>query len=590
MNQASAKVKAVIFSSTIKLAVFTFFVNILLLIQPIYMLQIYDRVLLSASIETLLYISIIAAAALLLMGILDSIRNLLASRMAAKLEVAIGADALVASINSPRASIGDIQPLRDLGVCRNFISGRAIFAYLDLPFAPLFIGILYFIHPKLFWMTVAGAALLLLVAACNEWLTRRASTEASEHGFAATMAAQSFVRNGDSLKAMGMVGNVIGAWGREEAASLAALDRMNRTNALLSGLSRTLRLGLQLAVLGYGGYLVLAEQLTAGMIFASALISGRGLQPIDQVIGGWRSLTEARRSWKRLSKALERVPSHEAMELPDPVGRLDLEQIVVFPPNDPFGTPLLKGVSVKMEQGTSTVVLGSSGAGKTTLLRSIIGAIEPRSGTVRIDGADIRSYSGDRLGQYVGYLSQEVDLFPGTIAENIARFNVDAEPAKIVAAACSAQVHDLILKLPKGYDTRIGPGGLQLSGGQRQRIGLARAMFGQPRILLLDEPNANLDMEGEAALERALESAKASGTTVIVVSQRRPIADKADMVLIMRDGAVEDFGPREEVIARQAKKVRAIQEALSQKQPPTPQPFVASPFPKVVYGTAKPQR
>lgn len=587
MNQTSAKARAVIISGTMKLAVFAFFVNILLFIQPIYMLQIYDRVLLSGSIETLLYISVMAMGALLLLGVLDSLRNVLASRMAARLEVAVGADALIASINGSRASIGDIQPLRDLSVCRNFLSGRAVFAYLDLPFAPLFIGILYFIHPKLFWMTVAGAMLLLLVAVVNEWLTRHASAEAAEHGLAASLAAQSFVRNGESLKAMGMTGNVITAWGKEEAASLAAQDRMNRTNALLAGLSRTLRLGLQLAILGYGGYLVLEQQLTAGMIFASALISGRGLQPIDQVIGGWRSLMEARRAWKRLHKALDRNPRRDAMELPDPVGRLELEQVVVFPPHDPFGAPLLKGVSATMPQGTRTVILGPSGAGKTTFLRAIVGVLEPRTGTVRIDGADVRSYNTDKLGRHIGYLAQDVDLFPGTIAENVARFDPDADPAAIVAAARKAQVHDLILKLPKGYDTRIGPGGLQLSGGQRQRIGLARAMFGEPRILLLDEPNANLDADGEAALERALESARTDGTTVVIVSQRRAIADNADMILIMRDGTVEDTGPRPEVFARQAKKARALQDVLAQKKQPATPPVVAGRFPTVIYGTAK---
>ncbi|MFN3764432.1 MAG: type I secretion system permease/ATPase [Aliihoeflea sp.] len=539
------------------LGVFTFIANMLLLVQPIYMLQVYDRVLTAASLETLLYVSLLAGVALILLGIVDAIRNILAGRIAAKLAVAAGGEVLQASMKGPRATLGDVQPLRDLAAVRNFIAGRAIFAYLDLPFAPIFIGILYFIHPQLFWLTVAGAAVLIVLAVTNDWWTRSSTAKAGERSMAASLAAQSFVRNSETLNAMGMVGNVTEAWGKEEAASLQSLERANLTNAIVSGISRALRMALQLAILGYGGYLVLQQEMTAGMIFASAIISGRGLQPIDQVIGGWRNLTDTLRADKRLRAALGSVNRSEAMSLPAPAGRIDLENVVVFPPNNPTGDPLLKRVTASIPAGSFCVVLGPSGAGKTTLMRAAIGAIEPRSGVVRIDGADIRSRDLESLGRHVGYLAQNVDLLPGTVAQNIARFDAAADPAEIVNAAELAQVHQLILTLPSGYDTRIGPGGAELSGGQKQRIGLARAMFGKPSLLFLDEPNASLDLEGERALERALAAASKSGTTLLIVTQRPAIVDHADLIMIMREGAVEDFGPRLEVLARQKRQMRA---------------------------------
>ncbi|MCT7378479.1 type I secretion system permease/ATPase [Chelativorans sp. EGI FJ00035] len=569
---------------------FTFIVNLLLLVQPIYMLQIYDRVLLSASSETLIYISVIAAGTLLLLGIIDSVRAIMAGRLASRLEVVAGADALLASMAGPRASLGDVQPLRDLHTVRGFISGRGLFNFLDLPFAPIFIGLLYLIHPNLFWLTIMGAIVLVAVAIANQWASTKSMGDAVTGQMNATLAAQAFVRNAESLRAMGMSRNIVRRWGADEALSLAAQDRTNRVNALFAGFSRVLRLGLQIATLGYGGYLVLAGEMTAGMIFAASLISGRGLQPIDQVIGNWRGFVEARKAWKRLTEALTAARTVEPRtHLPPPQGEVSFEAVIVFPPageaagrdGTHAGEPLLKRVSATIPASTCVAVLGPSGAGKTTLMRTLIGAVEPRSGAVRIDGADIRNWDPEQLGQYIGYLAQEVELMPGTVAQNIARFDPEASGETIIRAAQMAQVDDLVLKFPKAYDTTIGPGGLQLSGGQRQRVGLARAFFGKPRILVLDEPNANLDINGEKALERALAVAKSEGITVLIATQRRSVVEKADRIMVLYDGILEDYGLREEVFQRQAEKMQAAREEQQHSASKAPRRVVPGQFASV---------
>jgi PrtD family type I secretion system ABC transporter len=573
------------------LVVFTFVVNLLLLVQPIYMLQVYDRVLPSASFETLVYITIFAGGVLVLLGIIDSIRAIIAGRLASRLGVVAGADALLASMAGPRASLGDVQSIRDLHTVGGFVSGRALFAFLDLPFAPFFIGILYLIHPTLFWLTAGGAAVLAVVALANQWAGTGAAADAATRQMKATLAAQAFVRSAESLMAMGMSRNIIGAWGSDEALSLAAQDRVNVINALFAGLSRALRLGLQIAILGYGGYLVLAGEMTAGMIFAASLISGRGLQPIDQVIGGWKGFVEARKAWIRLLAAAR--PAAARTDLPDPQGSVSFEAVIVFAPNADAagragaqaGEPLLKRISAAVPAGACVAVIGPSGAGKSTLMRTLIGAIEPRSGAVRIDGADIRNWDRDRLGRHIGYLSQEVELLPGTVAQNIARFDPDAPGEAIIRAAGRAQVHDLIQKLPNGYDTMIGPAGLRLSGGQRQRVGLARAFFGDPKILILDEPNANRDTEGDKALERALEMARANGITVLIVTQRRQIVEKADRIMVLRDGILEEYGLSEDVFQRQAEKAQAARKAQQNgADRNVPRPVVAGRFTGVVDG------
>jgi PrtD family type I secretion system ABC transporter len=541
--------------SLIEIGIFSTIANVLLLISPLYLLQVYDRVLPASSMNTLVYLTLFAVGGLAVLGILELVRSLYANRFAARFDVQLGSAAFIAAMNGSRAGLGDVQPLRDLATIRSFIASRALFFLFDLPFGPFFILLLYFIHPLLFAITLAGTAVMVAVALLNQAATSRSGREAGDTLAATMNFAQTFARNFETVRALGMVSSIVEFWGGRFSDSLRASDKVARSNAVYGGLSRTIRMVLQLAVLGVGAYLVLLEEMTAGMIFAASIISGRALQPLDQIVGSWRQVIDASQAWKRIS-ALAKLDSIEkpvSVELPAPKGVLALEQVVYFLPNaDPGAPPLIKRVSFAADAGEIVAIIGPSQAGKSTLARLIVGAIKPRSGVVRIDGADIQSWESDQIGRHMGYLSQEVELFPGTISQNIARFEADPSDEKIIAAAQRAQVHKLILGLANGYATVIGPMGVRLSGGERQRIGLARAFYGDPKILVLDEPNANLDAEGEAALEQAIITARLEKRTVLIITHRPSIAAKCDRVLMLRDGQIELYGPAQDVLQRLA--------------------------------------
>jgi ATP-binding cassette subfamily C protein len=541
--------------SLIEIGIFSTIANVLLLISPLYLLQVYDRVLPASSMNTLVYLTLFAVGGLAVLGILELVRSLYANRFAARFDVQLGSAAFIAAMNGSRAGLGDVQPLRDLATIRSFIASRALFFLFDLPFGPFFILLLYFVHPLLFAITLAGAVVMVAVALLNQAATSRSGREAGDTLAATMNFAQTFARNFETVRALGMVSSIVEFWGGRFSDSLRASDKVARSNAVYGGLSRTIRMVLQLAVLGVGAYLVLLEEMTAGMIFAASIISGRALQPLDQIVGSWRQVIDASQAWKRIS-ALAKLDSIEkpvSVELPAPKGVLALEQVVYFLPNaDPGAPPLIKRVSFAADAGEIVAIIGPSQAGKSTLARLIVGAIKPRSGVVRIDGADIQSWESDQIGRHMGYLSQEVELFPGTISQNIARFEADPSDEKIIAAAQRAQVHKLILGLANGYATVIGPMGVRLSGGERQRIGLARAFYGDPKILVLDEPNANLDAEGEAALEQAIITARLEKRTVLIITHRPSIAAKCDRVLMLRDGQIELYGPAQDVLQRLA--------------------------------------
>ncbi len=536
----------------LEIGIFSFAINLLMLVVPIYMLQIYDRVLPSASVETLTYLSIMAVVALGLMASLDVVRGLYAARLAVGVDIAHTRQAMLAAMHSDRASLGDIQPVRDLAAIRGFLGSRMVFALFDLPFAPLFILLLWFVHPALFALTAIGAVLLAGLAVANQIATARWARRGAESDLAALSTAQSFTRHADTLRAMGMAANAVEAFGADHARSLDASDRISGTNALFAGLSRFVRLSLQIAVLGVGALLVLRSDMTAGMIFAASIISGRGLQPIDQLIGGWRHYVDVHAAWRRFGKAIATQDmSRQPIDLPAPEGMLRFEGVhYAAAGSDAAPRPLLKRIGVDVPAGAVVGIVGPSGAGKSTLARMAVGAIAPTSGCVRIDGADIAHWAPENLGRHIGYLPQDLDLLPGTIAQNIARFDPDARDAAVIDAAKRAEVHDVIQAMPDGYATRIGPRGMTLSGGQRQRIGLARALFGRPRLLVLDEPNAHLDDAGEQALERAIDLARDAGATVLIVTQRKSILRKVDRLLILNAGVVEDYGPRADVLGR----------------------------------------
>jgi PrtD family type I secretion system ABC transporter len=555
--------------SLVEIGIFCLILNLLVLVQPIYMLQVYDRVLTSANTNTLYYLTIIAVVSLGLMGLLEIVRQNYANRMAARLEPAYGAAALMAASQSANASLGDVQPLRDLAAVRAFLSSKLLFALFDVPFAPLFLVVLYLIHPGICLLTIFGVVILALVTWLNQVGTERGSKEMMEKSIAAMLTAQAFARSAETVRAMGMERNAVERWGESQAESMRALDHVNGVNSFYGGLSRGLRLFLQIATLGLGAYYVLQNEMTGGMIFASSLISSKAMQPLDQLIGSWRQITETNAAWKRLKLSMAGVADRgkAVTELPDPKGDMLAENLVYHAPSAlRGGEPLLKRLNFRIPAGSSVAVVGPSGAGKSTLARLLVGAIDPTMGSVRIDGADIKQWDRQKLGEHIGYLSQEADMLPGTVAENIARFTPGASDEDIVNAAKMASVHELILALPAGYNTLLGPGGLTLSGGQRQRIGLARAFFGKPSILVLDEPNANLDAEGDAALDRALQEARNSGATVIIITQRKAAAERADRIMIIRDGTIEDYGPKAVVAENQNRKMQEMQRRVQNPQ------------------------
>ncbi|MBX3532195.1 MAG: type I secretion system permease/ATPase [Rhizobiaceae bacterium] len=571
---ASQQISSIIRRAVVEIGIFSAATNVLVLVTPLYLLQVYDRVLVASSLETLVYISLMALAGLGVLGVIEVVRGQYASRAAARIDAAFGADLLLSAMEAPRAAAGDVQPLRDLATVRAFLSSRTLFFLFDLPFAPLFIVLLWFVHPLLFWLTVVGAALMVGAAALNQMATGRSGRAAGDT-LAATMGqAQSFARGFETVRALGMTGAAVELWGRNFADALGAADRVNWLNAVFGGISRTIRMSLQIAILGVGAWLVLKGEMTAGMIFASSIISGRALQPLDQLIGAWRQVVDAGRAWRRI-RALPRLAAPVAgghIALPAPSGALHVDDVTYLPPGaEPGAPPIIKRVSFKVEPGETVAVVGPSQAGKSTLARLIVGAIAPLSGTVRLDGADLRSWDPDDLGRHLGYLPQEVELFPGSIGQNVARFDVDADDEQIVLAAQRAQAHEMILRQKAGYATPIGPGGVRLSGGERQRVGLARAFYRDPRLLVLDEPNAHLDLQGEQALEKAMLDAKARGSTVLVVTHRPSIAARCDRVLLLRDGQIDLYGPAREILQRLAQ---------GQVQPTASQPAASQPAPE----------
>ncbi|MET3590707.1 MULTISPECIES: type I secretion system permease/ATPase [Mesorhizobium] len=528
--------------------VFSLLINILLLVIPLYLLQVYDRVLPSSSVETLLYLSAIAVMALGFLGFLDAVRAVYTQRVAATVDKKLGATTFAASL-APRYA-GGLSPLRDLASVCAFIRSRGVAVLFDLPFAPVFLALLYLIHPVLFWVTLAGTVLLVLLVVANQLAIGRNDALSAERSALAAQAEQVFARNAETLRAMGMVENAARAWGRHVADALVLHDRSAGANAIFSGASRALRMVLQLAILGAGAWLVLQGQMTAGMIFASSLVSSRALQPLDQLIGSWRQIVDARRAWKRLETALAAHPAQaRKLTLPDPSGAISMQDVFFMAPNAQPGTePILKRLNFQIGAGEAVAIVGPSGAGKSTLARLLVGAAQPTGGAVRIDGADLRTWDENQLGRKIGYLAQEVELFPGSIAQNVARFDAHAEDAAIIEAARRAEAHELILALSDGYQTRVGPSDRTLSGGERQRIGLARAFYGNPRILVLDEPGAHLDGSGEAALEAVLAAARAAGVTTIVITHRPSIAAACDRVMLLRGGVIEAFGPSGELL------------------------------------------
>ncbi|MEL7429030.1 MAG: type I secretion system permease/ATPase [Pseudomonadota bacterium] len=540
------------------IAGFSFFAALLQLTIPLYMLQIYDRVLPSNSSDTLLFLSILAAFALIILGLTEMVRRILGTRASMKIDAVLANDVLSRVIEEGHRTNGNTQPLRELQGVRALVGSQILIGIVDLPFSLVFIGCLYLIHPTLFWLTIMGVVILLVVAVVNLKVSEKPAEEQMQAAVVANRQSEFFARNSDSILAMGMLRDVLANWGKWNADTLVASDRAARINAIFSGFSRTLRFGIQAAMLGVGAWLVQRGEMTAGMIFAASIISGRALQPIDVVINSWPQITAGRKAWQKVRAFVSDSDARkEYTQVDPPKGHLTAEGILQPNPLDPKKPPILARVSFELPAGKSVAVIGPSGSGKSTLARIIVGAVKPFGGDIRIDGHNIANWDPQDLGQHIGYLAQDVEMLPGTIAQNISRFRPDANDADILKAAAMAHVEDLIKKMPNGYDTLIGPGGLSISGGEKQRIALARAFYGMPRVLVLDEPNSSLDRIGENALLRALVEARKNAMTVFLVTQRDTVIKVVDKIMRVQDGQIVDYGDRDEVIKEHAERVKA---------------------------------
>jgi PrtD family type I secretion system ABC transporter len=529
--------------------VFSMVVNVLMLTTSLYMMQVFDRVLAARSTDTLLFLTLIALGALAVMALLEIARGRILARSATWIEQSVGAEAFARAIEAQlrgRAYRG--EALRDLATWRGWLASPGMIALYDLPWVPIYLGVVFLLHPSLGWIATAGAAVLFLLTLANEWMTAGLLKQANVVAMTSQRRADSVIRNAEVIDSMGMMGVVVRRWQEGLSSVHVAHGRAADRTGVVMGATRFVRLGVQIAVLGMGALLVLENAITAGAMIAGSIIMGRALAPVEQMIGAWKQLVSARQSRRRLAAHLAapriRPPG---IALPAPTGRLVAER-VSYAAAGGVGT-IIKAVSFAVEPGESVAVIGPSAAGKTTLVRLLIGVLEPGAGTVRLDGADVFSWLREDFGRHVGYLPQDVELFDGTVIENIARMG-EPDPEAVFEAAKRAGCHEMILALPRGYETEIGDGGVFLSGGQRQLIGLARALYGAPKLIVLDEPNSNLDGEGEAALLRALKTLKDEGTTVVLVSHRPSLVQGVDKVLVLREGTVEMFGPRTEVLKR----------------------------------------
>ncbi len=548
-------------SALLIVGAFSLFINILVLTSPIYMMQMYDRVLSSGRVETLYFLTLIAGLAILVMGALESVRGRLLARISGWLEKSLAPEVIASSVRSALfGAAATAQPLRDLGGLRAFLSGTGINALFDAPWAPIFLAIIYWLHPLLGWVGIVSALLLLSIAVINELWSRHPLKEAGQISLSNTQMADSAIRNAGVFHAMGMLEGFLFGWTRRNETAMSSQLQASDRSATIIGFSKFFRVFVQVLILGTGAYLVLQHQLTSGGMIAASILLGRALSPVDQAIGAWKSMVSARESFARIKRLLERFPApHGLMPLPAPDGQLSCEGVVYAVRGRE--KPLLNQISFALQPRDVLGIIGPSAAGKSTLCKILVGIWAPARGSARLDGADLSAWPAEQLGQFVGYLPQDVELFRGTIKENIARLLPKPEAAAVVEAARIAGVHEMILRLPKGYETEIGEGGSFLSGGQRQRVGLARALFGRPKLIVLDEPNASLDVEGEEALVAAIEHAKSWGATVVLVSHQPRVLQPATKLLFMRDGRVEMFGDRDVVLSR-------LRAQPTQKAPP----------------------
>lgn len=530
---------------------FSMIINMLMLIPSIYMLQVFDRVLTSRSNETLLLLTLGSTAAMLVMFVMELIRSRLLRGAGMWLDNLLGSTVLRHLLDKASETDGggtSAYGLRDVATLRNFLSGNSIISLFDTPWLPFYVLLIYIFHPLLGIVATVGMLMMVLLTWINEKLSKKPLEAMQESSRAAGRYIDTSIRNAETIRAMGMSDALVARWQEKNDLVLKLQIESTGVTGWVSGFTKFLRQFIQMAMLGTGAYLVIDQNVSSGVMMASTIILGRALAPVEGLLGNWKSLVDARSAYNRLFDQLkDHQESSGFTELPAPQGDLSAEKIYFHAKGSE--KPIIKDLSFQLTKGESVGIIGPSASGKTSLARLITGIWTPSSGTVRLDGADIATWPRNLLGKHVGYLPQDVELFPGTVSENIARL-ANAESAYIISAAQKAGAHEMILKLPKGYDTPMGEGGIILSGGQRQRIGLARALFGNPKLIVLDEPNSNLDADGEVALLQAIKLIKQDATTLIIVTHKPSLLTDIDKVLLLREGVMELFGPRDAVLAR----------------------------------------
>ena len=538
-------------ASYIVLAViFSLGLNLLFLASPLYMMQVYDRVLASGSGSTLALLTLALGIALFTLSLLDDARTKLLARLGARLDAQLAGAIFGAQFRAMRAGRSALasQAMRDFDTFRSFISGNGLHGFFDLPWLPVYVAALYLLHPLMAVLGIGAAILMLGLTLLNEVATRKRLRLVNSAFSRSLGRLDGYLRNAEAVQALGMAPTLRALWSADRDRAKAENIAVSDHSATAQSAIKFLRLFLQSIMLGLGAWLVIERQLLPGAMFAGTLLLGRALSPVEQAVGVWRHLVAARAAYETVAKILLEFPEpRETMPLPRPSGHVSVQRLVLAAPG--AENPVLSGIGFSLDAGASLAIVGPSGAGKSSLLKAIAGVWQPRSGKVRLDGADMSEWNDADRGRHVGYLPQDIELFSGSVRENIARFT-DAEPAEIVAAARAAGIHEMVLRLPKGYETEIGEGGASLSGGQRQRLGLARALFGDPALVLLDEPNSNLDSDGDEALRRVLEDLRSRKRTVIVVSHRPHVLALVDRILVLRDGLIEAYAPRAELMPK----------------------------------------
>ena len=528
---------------------FSFFINLLMLTPAIYMLQIYDRALGSRNVTTLLMLTLITLGLFGLMSVLEWIRSMVLVRVGARLDLDINSRVFDATFerNLRQAGQNPAQALNDLASMRQTLTGAGVIALTDAPWMPIYVLVIFMLHVELGIFALIGVLLLVILAVVNERVSAGPLGEAQKLAMAANAQANNNLRNAEVIEAMGMLPAIRGRWFKLHQKFLMQQALASDRAGVLNAITRFVRISMQSLALGYGALLAIEGEITPGMMIAGSIIMGRALAPVEVLIANWKQLVSARAAYGRLAELLQVYPARVAgMPLPRPEGVVLVENAATAAPGS--RVLILKNVSFSLKAGEIVAVIGPSASGKSTLARLLVGVWPPLAGSVRLDGAEVFKWNKDELGRHLGYLPQDIELFDGTVAENIARFG-DIDSERVLAAAQAAGVHDLVLLLPMGYDTPLGDGGSALSGGQKQRIGLARALYGDPALIVLDEPNSNLDDQGEAALAETLRRLKAEKRTVVIITHRMSTLAVADSILVMHEGTVKLHGPRDQVLA-----------------------------------------